>query len=92
MAPFKRGGVWWYKFYFAGQLIRESSKSTSKTVAKNAEQERRRELEAGFNNIKDIRKQRIRSLEDIIDEYLESARSVGTCSGAMPNITSRSVM
>ena len=65
MAPFKRGGVWWYKFYFAGQLIRESSKSTSKTVAKNAEQERRRELEAGFNNLKDIRQQRIRSLEDI---------------------------
>jgi integrase len=74
MAPFKRGGVWWYKFYFAGQLIRESSKSTSKTVAKNAEQERRRELEAGFNNLKDVRQQRIRSLEDIIDEYLVGYR------------------
>jgi hypothetical protein len=74
MAPFKRGGVWWYKFYFAGQLIRESSKSTSKTVAKNAAQERRRELEAGFNNIKDVRQQRIRSLEDIIDEYLVGYR------------------
>jgi integrase len=74
MAPFKRGGVWWYKFYFAGRLIRESSKSTSKTVAKNAEQERRRELEAGFNNIKDVRQQRIRSLEDIIDEYLVGYR------------------
>jgi hypothetical protein len=43
MALFKRGGVWWYKFYFAGQPIRESSKSTSKTVAKNAEQQRRRD-------------------------------------------------
>jgi len=21
MALFKRGGVWWYKFYFAGQLV-----------------------------------------------------------------------
>ena len=37
MAVFPRGNVWWYKFYFAGQFIRESSKSTSKTVAKNAE-------------------------------------------------------
>ena len=37
MAVFKRGGVWWYKFYFAGQFIRESAKSTSKTVAKDAE-------------------------------------------------------
>jgi len=22
MAVFKSGGVWWYKFYFAGQFIR----------------------------------------------------------------------
>jgi hypothetical protein len=51
MAVFPRGNVWWYKFYFAGQFIRESSKSTSKTVAKNAETQRRRELEQGFNNV-----------------------------------------
>ena len=36
MAVFKRGDVWWYKFYFAGRLIRESTKSTSKTIAKTA--------------------------------------------------------
>jgi hypothetical protein len=48
-------GVWWYKFYFAGQPIRESSKSMSKTVAKNTEQQRRRELETGFHNIREIR-------------------------------------
>src|SRR5580698_4290667 len=70
MALFKRGGMWWYKFYFAGQQIRESSKSTSKTVAKNAEQQRRRELEAGFHNIKEVRQQRIRYLKDVVDEYL----------------------
>jgi hypothetical protein len=52
MALFKQGGVWWYKFYFAGQPIRESSKSTSMTIAKNAEQERRRELEVGFTTSK----------------------------------------
>ena len=74
MAVFKRGEVWWYKFYFAGRLIRESSKSTSKTVAKDAEKQRRRELEAGFHNITDIRQQRIRSLEEIIDEYLVGYR------------------
>ncbi|MEO6817537.1 MAG: site-specific integrase [Edaphobacter sp.] len=70
MSLFKRGEVWWYKFYFAGQLIRETSKSTSKTVAKDAERERRRELEAGYNNVKEIRQNRIRSLEEIIGEYL----------------------
>jgi hypothetical protein len=70
MALFKRGGVWWYKFYFAGQPIRESSKSTSKTVAKNAEQQRRRELETGFHNIREVRQHRIRYLRDVVDEYL----------------------
>ncbi len=74
MAPFKRGGVWWYKFYFAGQLIRESSKSTSKTVAKNVEQQRRRELEEGFHNLKEVRQQRIRYLQDVIADYLVGYR------------------
>jgi integrase len=74
MAPFKRGGVWWYKFYFAGQEIRESSKSTSKIVAKAAEQQRRRELEAGFHNLKEERQQRIRCLSEVIAEYLEAYR------------------
>ncbi|MGB2886099.1 MAG: tyrosine-type recombinase/integrase [Candidatus Acidiferrales bacterium] len=51
MSLYKRGDVWWYKFRFAGQLIRESSKSESKTVAKEAERSRRRELEGSFNRI-----------------------------------------
>ena len=68
MAVFKRGEVWWYKFYFAGRLIRESSKSSSKTVAKDAEKQRRRELEAGFHNIADVRQLRILTLDAIIDE------------------------
>jgi integrase len=52
MSVYKRGGVWWYKFRFAGQVIRESSKSESKTVAKDAERARRRELEESWNQIK----------------------------------------
>jgi integrase len=48
---YKRGDVWWYKFWFNGQLIRESSKSDSKTVAKDAERARRRELEQAYNRI-----------------------------------------
>ena len=74
MAVFRRGEVWWYKFYFAGRLIRESSKSTSKTVARDAEKQRRRELESGFHNISQAREQRIRSLKEIIDEYLVGYR------------------
>ncbi len=52
MSVYKRGEVWWYKFRFAGQMIRESSKSESKTVAKDAERVRRRELEESWNQIK----------------------------------------
>src|SRR5260370_39142728 len=48
---YKRGDVWWYKFRFAGQMIREASKSESKTLAKDAERARRRELEESFNRI-----------------------------------------
>jgi hypothetical protein len=74
MAVFRRGEVWWYKFYFAGRLIRESSKSNSKTLARDAEKQRRRELESGFHNIGQAREQRIRSLKEIIDEYLVGYR------------------
>jgi integrase len=49
---YRRGDVWWYKFRFAGQMVRESSKSESKTVAKDAERARRRELEESWNQIK----------------------------------------
>lgn len=74
MAVFSRGNIWWYKFYFAGQLIRESSKSTSKTVAKNAENQRRRELEQGFNNVQIRRENRVRRLRDVAEEYLADYR------------------
>jgi integrase len=51
MSLYKRGDVWWYKFTINGQLIRESVKSNSKTVAKGAELARRRELEQAYNHI-----------------------------------------
>jgi len=34
MSVFKRGRIWWYKFYFANNLVRESAKTSSKTLAK----------------------------------------------------------
>ena len=52
MSVYKRGNVWWFKFDFAGRAIRESSKSSSKIVAKDAERSRRRELEDSYNQIK----------------------------------------
>ena len=51
MSVFKRGRVYWYKFRFNGQPIRESAKTNSKTVALEAERARRRELERSYNRI-----------------------------------------
>ncbi len=72
MSLFRRGDIWWYEFWFAGRRIRESSKSPSKTVAQNAEQKRKRELEEGFNNFADLRQERIRTFSDIADEYFDA--------------------
>jgi integrase len=66
----KMATVWWYNFMFAGKRIRESTKTTSKTMARLAEQKRRRELEEGFNGVGDRRNRRIRTIEEMAAEYL----------------------
>jgi integrase len=52
MSVYKRGKFWWYKFRFSGQMIRESAKTKSKTVAIDAERVRRRQLEESWNQIR----------------------------------------
>jgi len=51
---YRRGknGIYWYRFRFVGRMIHESTRSTSKTVAREAERQRRRELEERVNGIK----------------------------------------
>jgi len=71
MSLYRRGDVWWYKFRFAGQMIRETSKSNSKTVAKDAERARRRELEQGFNRIE---RQRVAQLFSVAAENWLAAK------------------
>lgn len=71
MAVYRRGDTWWYKFAFAGRMIRESAKTHSKTVARDAERQRRRELEEGYNNIGDRRDERIQSVSGVAKTYLE---------------------
>lgn len=72
MSVHKRGNIWWYDFTFASRRIQESTKSTSKTIAKMAEQKRKRDLELGINNIEDVRDELIRPLREVAHEYLES--------------------
>jgi integrase len=74
MALFKRGKTWWYEFLFARRRVRESAKTTSKTVAKLAEQKRRRQLEDGFNGIEDNREERIRTVKELGRAYLNDYR------------------
>jgi integrase len=43
--------TWWYRFRFGGRIIHESAKTQSKTVAREAEKQRRRQLEESWNHI-----------------------------------------
>jgi integrase len=68
----KTSAVWWFKFIYAGKLIRESAKTTRKTVAGEAEKRRRLELEksnAGMPSEK--RDNRMRSVSDVVKPYLK---------------------
>jgi hypothetical protein len=44
---YKRGGVYWYEFMFAGRRIRESSGATNQQTARSAESKRRLDLVEG---------------------------------------------
>ena len=67
--PTKDSKVWWYDFIFEGQRVRESAKTRSKTVAKDAEKARRRELEESYNGIK--RRDRAKLLSVAAEEWLD---------------------
>jgi len=51
---YKRGknGIYSYRFRFAGRMIHESTRTKNKTLAREAERQRRRELEERINNVK----------------------------------------
>jgi len=51
MSVYKRGQTYWFKFRFEGQVIRESAKTNSKVIAREAERHRRHELELGINGL-----------------------------------------
>jgi hypothetical protein len=66
--PAKNSKVWWYEFIFEGQRVRESAKTHSKTLARDAERARRRELEESYNGIK--RRDRAKLFSIAADEWL----------------------
>jgi hypothetical protein len=50
---YRRGksGTYWLRFRFAGRFVHESTRTTSKTLAREAERQRRRELSEQFNGV-----------------------------------------
>src|SRR5258708_20163229 len=50
---YRRGkkGTYWFRFRFAGRFVHESARTMSKTLAREAERQRRRELEENWNRI-----------------------------------------
>jgi integrase len=51
---YRRGknGIYSYRFLFAGRMFHESARTTSRTLAREAERQRRRELEERINGVK----------------------------------------
>ncbi len=71
----KQSAQWWYEFIYDGDRIRESAKTTRKTVAKQAEDDRRRQLEQSgatgmpSGTAKDTRSKRTRRVQAALDAY-----------------------
>jgi len=65
-----KSNVWWYEFFFAGKRIRESAKTTRKTIVVEAEKNRRLELEKTLAGVPvEKRENRISSVADLIKSY-----------------------
>lgn len=67
---YKRGEVWWYEFIFAGRRVRESAKTSRKTIAIESERNRRLELEKTLSGMPvEKRENRINSVSDVVKQY-----------------------
>ena len=94
MSVYKRGDSCHYEFLFAGKRIRESAHTSSKTVAKEAEKNRKRELERTLAGLPATdRMDRIKSAGDMVKGYLESyglghrAKSVLFAKGRLAHVS-----
>jgi hypothetical protein len=61
---YKRGGIYWYKFMWQGELIRESTKQGSDRKARNIESAHRTALANGLVGIRE--KKPVPSLADFL--------------------------
>jgi len=82
--------VWWYEFTFAGKRVRESTKTTRKTIALESEKDHRRRLErANAGMPTEQRQQRIKTAAEVLKEY-ESGYKVNHRKNSLIVVTERS--
>jgi hypothetical protein len=87
----KEQRVWWFHFTFAGRHIQESSKSTRKTIATEAEEKRHKELERAINGLpSESSEQRVRRVTDVLRDYAK-AYSTNHRKESLALVTERSV-
>jgi len=96
MAVYKRGGTCWYEFSFAGKRVRESATTTRKTIALEAERQRKLQLEKTLAGIPvEKRENRIRSVSDVVKDYIDGyganhrGASAARVRWALGNVTDR---
>jgi integrase len=70
MSVYKRGETYWYKFSIGGRLVRESTHTNSKSIARDAERARRRQLEQSINGI--TKRERLPLFKLAADEWFAS--------------------
>ena len=73
MGVYKRGDVWWYKFKFAGESIRESTKQSNKRVAEQIEAARKTALAKGEVGIKE--RGPVPTLRDFGSQFIEAVET-----------------
>jgi len=69
MAVFKRGKIYWMKFQRDGVEIRESTRTTNKTVALQIEEKRKREVHEGLFGLESSERRKS-TLKDVLDDYV----------------------
>jgi len=69
MAIYKRGRIYWYKFTFNGEAIRESTRQTNQHTARDMESAHRTSLAKGEVGIRD--KKRVMTLAEFCDDRFE---------------------
>jgi integrase len=74
MAVFKRGNIWWYKFNWNGETIRESTKQSNKRIAQDIEAAHKTSLAKGEVGLRD--RKPVPKLKDFAEQdFLPFVRS-----------------